>query len=70
MFDINNFCQRRNVTEHTVDAFNDNNRLFRPFTEADHAPFQIVDVIMAETNNLRAAERTGVINTGVAVGIQ
>ena len=63
------FLQRRDVAEHRIDAFEDD-QLAGAFGDALQPLFERFDVVVAERHDLRIAERAAVVDRGVAVDVE
>ena len=67
-FDRDEFVQRRDIAEHAVDAFDDD-QLVDVVAEALQALFEIDRVVVPEADHRRVAELAAIIDAGVAVGV-
>ena len=68
--DGGDLLERRDIAEHAVDAFDDNEFVTRTVSQQPEAPIKIIGVIVPETRHLRGAEARAIIDAGMAVGIE
>src|SRR6478672_10271941 len=69
LFDRRDFAQRRSISERTIDAFDDNQRVATALPEPSQALIEITDIVVTEPNDFRPAHFAAVVNAGMAIGI-
>src|SRR5689334_15291091 len=69
LFYRRDFRQRRPISERTIDAFDDDQRVGTTLPKTFQALVEIADIVVAEANDFCAAHATPVINACMAIGI-
>ena len=68
--DLRDLGQRRRVTEHRIDAFDDDQLAARMVLQTTQPLEQVVRVVVPEADHFGVAEPGAVVDAGVAVGIE